>query len=112
MPSIGFVALKARDDDVPFGFVREDNEIIPWRFSKVSNPASHRLDTSLTDAIASVHREMVHHGRRHRVDLAIPLDKLAPSAIKSQKGSAAAEISQSEFCIVMCHRLHSNTNGS
>ncbi|PTB40574.1 uncharacterized protein TrAFT101_005754 [Trichoderma asperellum] len=34
MPSIGFMALKARDDDVPFGFVREDNEIIPWRYSK------------------------------------------------------------------------------
>jgi len=40
MPSIGFMALKARDDDVPFGFVREDNEIIPWRYSKVSSPAS------------------------------------------------------------------------
>ncbi|KAM0455205.1 hypothetical protein ACHAO4_004081 [Trichoderma viride] len=34
MPSIGFMALKVRDSDVPFGFVREDNEIIPWRYSK------------------------------------------------------------------------------
>ncbi|KAM0248406.1 hypothetical protein ACHAQJ_009481 [Trichoderma viride] len=34
MPSIGFMALKARDDDVPFGFVEEDGEIIPWRYSK------------------------------------------------------------------------------
>lgn len=112
MPSIGFMALKARDDDVPFGFVREDNEIIPWRYSKVSSPASDRLSISLTNATASIHREMVHHGRRRSVDLGIPLDKLASSAIKNQKGPAAAEISQSEFCIVLCHRLHSSTNGS
>lgn len=103
MPSIGFMALKARDDDVPFGFVREDNEIIPWRYSKVSSPASHRLDKSLTNPTASVHREMVHHGRHHSVDLVLPLGELAPSAIKSQKGTAAAEISQSQFCIVMCY---------
>lgn len=106
------MALKARDDDVPFGFVREDNEIIPWRYSKVSRPASTRLDKTLTNATASIHREMVHHGRRRSVDLGFPPDKLAPPAIKDQKGFAAVEISQSEFCIAMCHRLHSNTNGS
>lgn len=100
MPSIGFMALKARDSDVPFGFVREDNEIIPWRYSKVGSPAPHRFDkTLLTNTTASIHREMVHHGRHHSVDLVVPLGQLASSAFKNQKGSAAAEISQSEFCL-------------
>lgn len=90
------MALKARDDDVPFGFVREDNEIIPWRYSKVGGPASDRLDKPLTNATASIHREMVYHGRCRSVDLVIPLDELAPSEIESQKGPATAEISQSE----------------
>lgn len=87
------MALKARDEDVPFGFVREGNEIIPWRYSKVSSPGSDKLDKPLTDATGSVHREMVHHGRRSSVDLVIPLGELAPSAIKSQKGPATAEVS-------------------
>jgi hypothetical protein len=55
---------------------------------------------------------MVHHGRRLSVDLCIRLGKLAPSAIKNQKGSGAAEISQSEFWISMYYnRLHAHTNG-
>ncbi|KAH6609283.1 chitin synthesis regulation [Trichoderma cornu-damae] len=35
MPSLGYVALRARDDDVPFGWVDEDGILIPWRYSKV-----------------------------------------------------------------------------
>jgi hypothetical protein len=49
MPSIiGFMALKARDENVPFGFVEEDGEVIPWRYSKVSILASIDCDMPLT----------------------------------------------------------------